>query len=158
MSPRLNLTLPAERYEQLKRLADRHGITITALVERLINEKIAAGELADELPGFTVEVARHRRPAIRVDLGGFGLPLVAADDAVALASALDEVAERPTPGGKHFAPARGPSLKAARVGKGVVVVGCDEAGLEIGRRAITVAMAHDLARQVRRAAQLAIAA
>ena len=51
------IKLPSERVEQLRELSKKLDMTIADCIGMFVNEQIAKGNLAADLPGFTVE--RH---------------------------------------------------------------------------------------------------
>lgn len=147
--------LPIERARQLKSIADARSFTVTEVIEGVINAAIEAGEIPDETPGFQIEALppRKRVGIVRFEVDGIGFPGVRSSDARAIADAFDRVA------GGHKGVACGPhlgrTLKIARVGRGVVMVGEDEFGTPVLHRSCTVGTCRDLARQLRKAADRA---
>lgn len=65
------ITLPVERLEQLRSIANKRNITLARLVDGFIDEAIAKGEITDELPGFSVV---RDDDIIAVAIRGFYMP------------------------------------------------------------------------------------
>ena len=80
--------LPAERLTQLRALADRDGVSIVEIVERVIRSAIEAGEIEDTLPGFA-EVAVVDDDLLFVSIRDASLPLLDGDQARLIAAVID---------------------------------------------------------------------
>lgn len=143
------ITLPGERAAQLRALADADGTTISEVIERLINSEIAAGRLPDTLPGFEVHVAdRH----VWLVIGDFGFPAMHPTHANTVAALLTHLADSGTDGRGNKLEFGEIVFKAARKGRGVLIGGEDhETGRTI-KSSLTLGMARDLARIIRKAA------
>lgn len=63
-----HIKLPAERVEQLRRLAKNLDMTIADCIAMFVREQIEKGNLQDEVPGITI--TRHGKQ-ITVDTGAF---------------------------------------------------------------------------------------
>jgi len=50
-----HIVIPDERAEQLRRFAEANNTTLAGAVTLLIQDAIAAGKIADTVPGFTIE-------------------------------------------------------------------------------------------------------
>lgn len=146
------ITIPGERAEQLRYLAAQHNVPISELIEWFIGDQIAAGHLPDELPGFEVEsidglvvITVHNEP-----FAAFGRP-----DARNFANALELFASG-NEGKMMTFRANHPALTettwhVARKGRGVKIAANCEDGSKVGA-SMTLGMAHDLARIIRKAA------
>ncbi|NNM72718.1 hypothetical protein [Enterovirga aerilata] len=154
MRPIGNVMLPIERARQLKNVASARRSRIIDVVERLIADAIAAGEIPDETPGWTVQVRKAGEVTFLTDDGAVGFPRLHASDARRLADDLEAVATGEKKG-RSAGPLLGRRLLMARRGQGLILAMQDDAGAEIGRRTITPSIARDLARQLRNAADAA---
>lgn len=138
------LRLPAERLEQLRRLSRNREETITQSVGWLIAQAIKIGDLADEMPGFTI--LAHKDVVIFALNEGEGVPSrLPAAVAAGLADSIDSVAN-----GKlttHLNIFGDTGLKVTRVGTGIKLE------LLTGEtKVISRDVAKDVARLLRKAA------
>ena len=149
--PITTITLPRARAEQLHELAKRaddgKGISLSELVDRLVNRAIAEGDLPDSTPGTTIWVNSH--DLVAAMLGEVTLLLPAAV-ARKLAAAILEHLDPPT---KVQAYKLGSQLLAInRAGKGIVIAHVKEPGATPQKFTTTPGIARDLARQLTRVA------
>lgn len=147
--------LPAARLGQLRTLAGLREppISVTELIEDLIGREVEAEVIPDELPGFTIGILPHREDLV-VSFTmeqGFGYERMRSSDAVAIANVLDDVSTAGAARGKSIGTGDD-QIRIVRVGRGVVIAGTEPHQ----RRSLTPRMACDLARQLRKAANLAI--
>lgn len=100
------ITLPVERLEQLRSIADKRKITLARLIEDVIDEAIVNGEIPDELPGFGAFMDEN---VLVVTIRGFTLPMIER----ALAPGLAHVLEAAS-GMKDFEISAGVSIPVGR--------------------------------------------
>lgn len=139
--PLTTVSLPIERVTQLRALADVGGTTIVGLIESLINRAIEEGELPDELPGYRVEGSGG---FVSVTIPGHTFFPLLVDFARKLAAVVAS-------GGKFLFP-DGSTMLVLRVGRGIAIGAKDKDGNLFAKSTMTPAMAADLARMIRKAA------
>lgn len=76
--------LPSERVEQLRALSKKLDMTIADCIGMFINEQIAKGNLAADVPGFTVE---RQGEQIKIDTGEW-LKAMTTGDATQMAKSI----------------------------------------------------------------------
>lgn len=81
-----SITLPVERHEQLRSIADKRNISLARLIENVIDDAIAKGEISDELPGFSVV---RDDDVIALTIRGFYLPPIMVRLAPSIAHVLE---------------------------------------------------------------------
>lgn len=151
--PATSITLPVERAAQLHTLADALGVTVSEAVEHLINREIAAGTIPDELPGFEIKIAEKH---VWLTMPDFGFPPLHPAHARYVADLLCHIADHGTAGrGNVLGLADGMRLIVGRKGRGVLLIGQDDALDRTCKASMTPQMARDLARQIRKAANQA---
>lgn len=149
----LTVMLPAERGEQLRALADHHGIGITDLIERWISTELITTGLPDTLPGLEIlPVSDNDWPLLHFSANGLPIVHATPDEGRTVADELENVA---TNNGKVELNVGGDTLTIGRMGRGMVLsVRCGETD-QTDKRSITPGIARDLARQFRTAADQA---
>ena len=140
------ITLPGERAAQLRTLADAYGTTISELIERMINNEIAAGRLPDQLPGFEIVPAVGH---VFVTVQGFSFPALNVRQARQIADLLEEISTAKDAGGKKALFENEIELKAWRKGRGIRIDGDDPQTGRSVKASLTPGMAKDLARIIR---------
>jgi hypothetical protein len=73
------IKLPSERVEQLRQLSEARSMSIADLIGEYVQQQIASGALADDIPGINV---RRKGKSVELDFGDFkktySLPLAGA--------------------------------------------------------------------------------
>jgi hypothetical protein len=145
--------LPLERALQLKALAQHENLSITEVIEEMLQRAMTEGKIDDALPGFSIKTVP--------ELGGVqfwfqvdrkhstGLGAVKPRVARAVADMIEEVATVEPRGKKLELP--GAAVYIGRKGKGLVL-GIFYDGELQGRRGLTERMALDIVRLLRKAA------
>jgi hypothetical protein len=142
--PVSSILLPTARVEQLKALAEKRGLSLSAIFDDILRNAIVRGELPDTLPGFEV-VSKDEH--VWLVIGDFGLAPMPWAAAFAVATTLETLSgpDRKL-GGRKFTLAGGFSLSIARAGRGIVIAADEsETGGSV-RTSITPGMAEDLSR------------
>lgn len=146
------LKVPSETGELLQQWADKLGLTISATIRQLLADKIAAGELEDRLPGWTIKKVQQRPARYELSFDKFSFWL-GQKDAANFADLLDMLAvTKGGNGSRLFDPATGKSLGVVRHGRGLVIVGTDERGRDT-KHSLSPPLAQDLARLLRTSTQ-----
>lgn len=141
------ITMPAARLEQLRKLADKRGVTISAIIESLISRAMIAGEIEDTTPGVPI-VVRDRH--VWIILGEKGLPPLNRTEASKLSNAIEEVLL--TSKGVAAKLKDGFSIGISRKGTGIVMLVRDEVTDAASKVSMTPAIAADICRQIQIAA------
>jgi hypothetical protein len=156
-TPRASIGMPAERVEQIRRLAEGRGISTVALIESWIQRDIAEGAPgATSLPGYS---ATRDDDIIAVQIAGRWLPMMKAQQAMLLSAVLDGAADTPNPALKFSLPTGrgiplkldGAVLKVGRHGRGVVFSLETEAAGSIEKWAAPSSYVAELAAAIRTA-------
>ena len=148
MSNASHISLHRSRLQQLRDLAASTGTTVSETINRLISEKIEAGELPDTVPGFEVST---RSGGVVMRLDKLELPAFDPKSAADLADDLQMLVDTQAhPGRTATFPAAG-KLVFARRGTGFTVA-YTVGGVEIGRKTATRGILLDVARNLRTAA------
>lgn len=147
-----SILLSTERAGQIKRIAEARGLGVVETLEHWIAAEIAAGTIADELPGIEVKAFTEAGGvAIRFS-EGFGVGAVVPTYARAIAEALTRTANGDAPvvlvnmGALvwHF---RRHSHNA------VIISALDRTGSNSGKRSLSLGVARDLARMINKASE-----
>ena len=143
MIPPAIVKIPGERVDQLKRIAEKHNLSLADAIGLLINQEIAAGRLSDELTGLEVKILRNGK--VVLSILGIGDILMDRKSALQFAVSLENAADRK----------RGGILD---LDAGISVVGIGPAvrlrAVESdASRVLAPSIARDFARQIRRAAE-----
>ena len=90
----IHIKIPLPLHGQLKSLAAKRNVTMTALLSDFVRQAIGIGELADETPGFEIRVegARVIFDAPLNDTDGDCLAVMTAGQSKDVASTLEEAA------------------------------------------------------------------
>lgn len=155
------MQLPAALHGQLKALADARGVTMVDVVHQTVRQAIEAGELADETPGLKVSLLLDLDAQAEADQGPFVMlrtpkgefPAMTRDDAESVARSLSEI-QAGSEAVFHRLGKNG-ELAVSILGRGVEIVGRPWADGETVRSVMPLAIARDLARQMRNVAQSA---
>jgi hypothetical protein len=137
---RVSINLPYERAEQLRKLANRHGVGVTALIERwIVRELEELGEKSQPPAGYFTELlAIGKERAILLQASGLPVTALTPNEARALCEALFNAADqnkatvlpRTERGNRH--------IEIRRQGRGVVL------SIDGHRRSMTPLIATDL--------------
>lgn len=159
-----SITIAVERLAQLHALANRRNKGLVDLIDGIINDAIAAGEIPDELPGFDVF---RDDDAIVLTIRGKTLPMIPNQTARAIAHVLDAASgktEIEAVEGFSIAMDKAVGLKLqdgdvahdlaiARHGRGVLLTFRNNRNGEIIKTGLAPGIATDLARMIRSALQ-----
>ncbi|GGC72111.1 hypothetical protein [Chelatococcus reniformis] len=137
------ICLNAARAAQFKDLAARRGVTVGGLVEQIIADAIAAGELPDTLPGYYIAID-HRKARVSLAIEGEQVVNMSQAGAQSLAEAIATISDRN--GSVTLVADVEPAIEVRRVGAAVALSVAGSTNT-IGR-----SVASDLIRQVRKAA------
>ncbi|MGV8832151.1 MAG: hypothetical protein ACOH2N_09265 [Devosia sp.] len=141
----VQVLLPDERAEQLKRFAISQNVPMAEAVGLLLNDAIVAGKIRDELPGFTIEKNGEH---VTLDTGAWKHTLTRelARGYAAQIRAITRPAFTPGPDNPFF-----PELQVSVIRRGVGVKLFDrEAHLA---KVVSPGVADDVARRLDRAAE-----
>jgi hypothetical protein len=137
---RVSINLPYERAEQLRKLATRHGVQVTELIERwIVRELEELGEKSTPPAGYlTTLMAIGKERLVLFEVDGLPLTALASAEAQALSDALFSAADkneatvlpRTARGNRH--------IEVRRQGRGVVL------SIDGHRRSMTPLIATDL--------------
>src|SRR4051812_19223650 len=155
LRPLTTITLPSSRAQQLHELARNaddgkggKGITVSELIDRIVNRAIADGELPDSTPGCLIWSNDHH--LVCATLGEIMLPVMLPAVARDLASAI---LSHLSPPSKATAFKLGRSLLGIkRSGKGIVITHLKNPGAAPAKFTTTPGIGRDLARQLDKAA------
>lgn len=159
-SPASTITLPAERLEQLRMIADKRGVTLVGLLEAVIGEAVADDEIPDTLPTFEVHADED---VITIGIRGWLLPILRRRQAIMVTHALEAAAGKaplvletgvmmPVGRAVGFGIREGDAmheLTFGRHGRGVTIAFRNKITGEATRTALSPSMAVDLARIIR---------
>jgi len=113
------IRIPHARHEQLRSLAQFHGLTIVGLIERFIETEIAAGNLPPELPGVSIQMnSFNGQPMTSLVIGAHDPIVMTPASMLALAEQIERIA---TDSGAHLDMDTPATVKVHRVGSAVAI-------------------------------------
>lgn len=131
------IRLPVERADQLRAIAQAHGLTLVETIERWIAQEIAAGTIPPDLPGVVIRIDPKGKGGMTLREAMLNLD---AEEARAMAGRLRQMARNSL---KSY---QAEFARLSRKGTGIVVT--DPEGRKF---AASPAIALDLADQIDRA-------
>jgi hypothetical protein len=150
--PATTIMLPHARAQQLRDLAKNEAVSVVELIERFINRAIEEGDLADNLPRFPIWASGMKVVCV---LDNIVLPALTPGTARVLADVIMSYVNLEKSQNSKPAKLRdGTILMVRRAGRGLAIIAKDVDGA-LNQASMTLQMGRDLARQLRKQADLA---
>lgn len=147
--PIATIAVPHSRMAQLQTLAKRAGVSLSGLMDQLVNQAIEAGELPDTTPGTLLWANDWGLACIQ--LGDLPAIAVSANSARTIAAEIGSHIEPPSKVRTVKLANDGSVLAIERLGKGILIRHID-ANHVVKQYTCTPGVARDLVRQISKAA------
>ena len=150
--PATTIMLPHARAQQLRDLAKNEAVSVVELIERFINRAIEEGDLADNLPDFPIWASGMKVVCV---FDNIALPALTPGTARVLADVImGYVNLDKSQDSKPVQLRDGTILMVRRAGRGLAIIAKDVDG-SLNQASMTLQMGRDIARQLRKQADLA---